>query len=253
MNKADIIYGMHPLSEALKSGKSIDKVFIQKGLQQDSTRKLMNDLREADIPYQFVPKVKLDKITRKNHQGVIAYTSPIEYSKLEWLIPAIYESGETPLLLILDHITDVRNFGAICRSAECAGAHAVVIPEKGAAQVNEDAVKTSAGALMRLPVCRVKSLVDSVKFLKQSGLEIVGCHERGKHAFQQKDLKGPLAMILGSEELGISPALQSVCDADIHIPMKGETGSLNVSVAGALLLYEAIRQRNEHIELPQKG
>lgn len=243
MKASHIIYGVHPIHEALDSAKTIDKVLIQKGLQQESLQKLMPRLREALVPYQYVPKVALDKITRKNHQGIIAYISPIEYTQLEWLLPSIYEKGETPLLIILDHITDVRNFGAICRSAESAGAHAVVIPARGAAQVNEDAVKTSAGALLRIPVCRVQSLADTMAFLSQSGLRVVACHEGGEQAYFEADLGGPTAIIVGSEEVGISPALLNHCSESMRIPMAGQTGSLNVSVASGIALFEALRQR----------
>lgn len=245
MKNSNIIYGVHPLHEALDSAKSVDKVLIQKGINQEGLQKLMPRLREALIPYQYVPKVALDKITRKNHQGIVAYISPIEYTQLEWLLPAVYERGETPLLILLDHVTDVRNFGAICRSAESAGAHAVVIPARGAAQVNEDAVKTSAGALLRVPVCRVQSLSDTVEFLIQSGLRVVACHEGGAHAYFEADLSGPTALVVGSEEVGISPALLNLCTESMHIPMAGQTGSLNVSVASGIALFEVMRQRKQ--------
>lgn len=243
MKKGDIIYGVHPILEAVESSKTVEKVLIQKGMQLESVQKLMPVLREASIPYQYVPKVKLDSLTRKNHQGIVAFISPIEYTNLEWLLPSIYEKGEMPLLVILDHITDVRNFGAVCRSAECAGAHAVIIPSRGAAQVNEDAVKTSAGALLRIPVCRVESLTDTTAFLRNSGVLTVACHEKGEKPYFETDLKVPLAVITGSEDTGISPAVLEAADSSIHIPMTGGTSSLNVSVATAIILFDAARQR----------
>lgn len=243
MKKGDIIYGVHPILEAVESSKTVEKVLIQKGMQLESVQKLMPVLREASIPYQYVPKVKLDSLTRKNHQGIVAFISPIEYTNLEWLLPSIYEKGEMPLLVILDHITDVRNFGAVCRSAECAGAHAVIIPSRGSAQVNEDAVKTSAGALLRIPVCRVESLTDTAAFLKSSGVLTMACHEKGEKPYFEADLKVPLALITGSEDTGISPAVLEAADSSINIPMAGSTASLNVSVATAIVLFDAARQR----------
>lgn len=243
MKRSDIVYGVHPVLEAVDSDKTVDKVLIQKGLDQEHLQKLLSKLRDADVAYQYVPKVKLDSITRKNHQGVLAFISPIEYTKLEWLLPSIYEKGENPLIVVLDHITDVRNFGAICRSAESAGAHAVVIPSKGAAQINEDAVKTSAGALLRLPICREGSLMATIQFLKNSGVVVLACHENGEVNYFDQDLSQPLALIMGSEELGIGPALLEQADSSVCIPMPGTTESLNVSVATAVILFDAVRQR----------
>jgi 23S rRNA (guanosine2251-2'-O)-methyltransferase len=243
MKRSDIIYGYHPVFEALSSGKTIEKVMIQKGLQQENLQKLLGKLKDASVAYQYVPKVKLDSITRKNHQGILAFISPIEYSRLEWLLPSIFERGENPLIVVLDHITDVRNFGAICRSAEGAGAHAVVIPAKGAAQVNEDAVKTSAGALLRIPVCKENNLIDVVKYLKSSGIKVLACHEKAEISYYKTDLSQPTAFVMGSEELGINPVMLQMVDGHVAIPMLGDTESLNVSVATAILLFDALRQR----------
>lgn len=244
MKKKDqLIYGIHPILEALETGKSMEKVMIQKGLNPDTLHKVLPKLKETGTPFQFVPKVKMDKTTSKNHQGVIAMMSPIEFQDLEWLIPSIYESGETPLVLILDRITDVRNFGAICRSAECAGVHAIVIPTKGAAQINEDAIKTSTGAILRIPICRADSLGSTLDFLNESGFKTISCHEKGKEVYHQCDLKSPVAIVMGSEEDGISNNAREASNFSVHIPMKGETKSLNVSVATSILLFEALRQR----------
>ncbi len=238
-----LIYGIHPLLEAVDSGKNIDKVMVQRGLNPDTLQKVLPLLKQHEIPFQFVPKAKLDRVTAKNHQGIIAFISPVEFQDLEWLVPGIYEKGEVPLILILDRITDVRNFGAICRSAECAGVHAVVIPFKGAAQINEDAIKTSAGAILRLPICRAPSLKDAVKYLNGSGFQTVVCDENGKETYFDCDLTIPVAIIMGSEEDGISKNISEVANRTATIPMHGKTESLNVSVATSILLFECLRQR----------
>lgn len=241
--KEQLIYGIHPVLEALETGKPLDKVMVQRGLKAETLQKLLRQLKKFNTPFQFVPKVKLDRTTGKNHQGVIAFLSPIEYQDLEWLLPGIYEKGETPLFLVLDRVTDIRNFGAICRSAECAGVHALIVPEKGAAQVNADAIKTSAGALLRLPICRVKSLVNTLKFLADSGILTLAVHEKADSPYFEKDLSMPLAIIMGSEEDGISDKVLNQSQKSALIPMKGETESLNVSVSAAIVLFETLRQR----------
>ncbi len=238
-----LIYGIHPLLEAVDSGKNIEKVMVQRGLNPDTLQKVLPLLKRHEIPFQFVPKAKLDRVTPKNHQGIIAFISPVEFQDLEWLVPGIYEKGEVPLILILDRITDVRNFGAICRSAECAGVHAVVIPVKGAALINEDAIKTSAGAILRLPICRVPSLKDAVKYLNGSGFQSIVCDEKGKETYYDCDMSVPVAIIMGSEEDGISKNISEVANRSATIPMQGKTESLNVSVATSILLFECLRQR----------
>ncbi len=238
-----LLYGVHPVLEALDTGKIIEKVMVQRGLNPETLQKLLPKLKRAEIPFQFVPKAKLDRVTGKNHQGVIGFISPVEFQDLEWLVPSIYERGEVPFILILDRITDVRNFGAICRSAECAGVHAVVIPLKGAAQINEDAIKTSAGAILRIPVCRAASLQQVVEYLNESGLDTVACTEKGKDVYFETDLNGPLALIMGSEEDGISRNIMEAVNKSVSIPMPGKTESLNVSVATGILLFESLRQR----------
>lgn len=242
-NKEFIAYGIHPISEALKEGKPMEKVLIQKGLKGDAAYKIVNDLRQADVPIQYVPKAKLDRITGKTHQGLIAYISPIEYQNIEWLLPDIYEKGETPFILVLDGITDVRNFGAICRTAECAGVHAVIIPLKGSAQIGPDAIKTSAGALLKLPICRSANLSETLKFLKNSGLGIIACHEKAELNHTDADLTAPAAIMMGSEENGIYIENLATSTEQIRIALKGSTSSLNVSTATGIILFEALRQR----------
>ena len=187
---------------------------------------------------------KLNQFTRKNHQGVVALISPILYHNLDQLVPGLYESGEVPLLLVLDSITDVRNFGAIARSAECAGVHGLIIPKSGSARIHEDAVKTSAGALLTVPVCRVASLANAIKFLKNSGIRIIGATEKATENLYKADLKDPMAFVLGSEEKGIQTSILALCDQEVSIPVYGQIASLNVSVAASLLMYEAVRQRS---------
>lgn len=242
-NKEFIAYGIHPVSEALKEGKPIEKVLVQKGLRGETAHEVINGLRRAEVPIQYVPKVKLDRITGKNHQGIIAYISPIEYQNIEWLLPTLYEKGETPLVLVLDGITDVRNFGAICRTAECAGVHAVVVPAKGSAQIGPDAIKTSAGALLQIAVCRSVNLSASLDFLKTSGLKIIACHEKAEANYTDVDLSSPAALIMGSEENGIQIENLATSTEQIRIPLKGHTSSLNVSTATGVILFEALRQR----------
>lgn len=241
--KEQLIYGIHPVMEALEAGKPLDKVMIQRGLRHETLQKVLSHLKKFNTPFQFVPKTKLDRTTGKNHQGLIAFLSPVEYQDLQWLLPSIFEKGETPLLLILDRVTDIRNFGAICRSAECAGVHAIIVPEKGSAQINADAIKTSAGALLRVPICRVKSLVNTLKYLADSGIKSYAVHEKAKTPYYQQDLSIPLAIVMGSEEDGISDKVLIETQLSVVIPMKGETESLNVSVSTAIILFETLRQR----------
>ncbi|MFN3557056.1 MAG: 23S rRNA (guanosine(2251)-2'-O)-methyltransferase RlmB [Bacteroidales bacterium] len=238
------IFGIRPILESLEAGNIPEKILIQKGLTGQSFQQLFQQVRKLEIPYQMVPVEKLNSITRKNHQGVIAQVAMIAYHKLEQVIPGIYEKGETPLLVLLDRITDVRNLGAIARSAECAGAHALVIPEKGSATVTADAIKTSAGALSRLPVCRERELLESISFLQHSGIKVVACTEKAANPVFKANLTGPLALIMGSEDKGISTACLRMADDQVSIPQAGKTASLNVSVAAGVVLFEILRQKN---------
>ena len=204
---------------------------------------LLSLLKSKGIQYSKVPVEKLNSITRKNHQGIIGFVSPISYGSLDHVISSAYAAGDSPLILVLDRITDVRNFGAICRSAECAGVHAIVVPSRGSAQINSDAMKTSAGALNYIPVCRENNLETTIRFLQDNGLTVVACTEKTTTPIYDLDLNMPLAIILGSEEDGILPQLIKKADVIGRIPMRGKISSLNVSVAAGILIYEAVRQR----------
>lgn len=239
------IFGIRPLIEALEKGDRPEKVLIQQGLIGENFQQLFQIIRREKIPHQMVPVEKLNRVTRKNHQGVIAFISLISYQPLDQLLPMIYDRGEMPLLVLLDRVTDVRNLGAIARSAECFGAHAIVIPDKGSAPVNADAIKTSAGALSRLPVCREGNILETIAFLKASGIKVIAATEKSTESVDQADMKGPLAIIMGSEDKGISFPILKMADQSVSIPMKGSIASLNVSVAAGILLFEAHRQRIE--------
>ncbi len=245
MGKDNIIYGFQPVIEAIKSGKVIDRLFVQKNLHPHKDQIVRQITKLHEIPLQYVPKEKLNRLTMHNHQGLVAFISAIEYTDIEVLLPGVFEKGKTPFILILDSITDVRNFGAIARTAECAGVDAILIASKGAAQVNEVAVKTSAGALNRIPVCRNHNLKDAITFLKQSGLKILAATEKADTLYYVTDYKMPLAIILGSEERGVSGEYLKLCDETIKIPLNGEIESLNVSVATGIVLFEAVKQRME--------
>jgi len=243
MEEQNLIFGMRAVIEAVNAGKEIEKIILQKGLSNELYNQLRQALKGQTIPIQFVPPEKLKRVTDKNHQGVIAYLTEITYYSAEELLTNIFEKGKTPLLLILDRITDVRNFGAIARSAECAGVDFIIIPSRGAAQINGDAIKTSAGALHRIPVCREDNLKHVIEYLKESGLQIIACHEKTDKLFFEADFKKPSAIIMGSEENGISGEYIKRSDAQVKIPMPGKTASLNVSVATGIILFEAVRQR----------
>lgn len=238
------VFGIRAVMEAIESGKEIESLFIQRGLSGHLLQELKQLLKEHQISYQQVPVEKLDRITRKNHQGVIAVISPITYQQVEHVVPVIYEKGEVPLILILDGITDVRNLGAIARSAECAGVHALVVPKRGSAEINPDAIKTSAGALYKIDVCREEDLTQTVRFLQESGIKVVVCTEKTSETIYQQDYTGPLALIMGAEDEGVSNHLIRIADGLAKIPMMGEIGSLNVSVASGVVLFEAVRQRS---------
>lgn len=242
--KNNRIFGSRPIIEALDSGKTIDKLMVQKGLRNDIINELLSKARNLDVPIQYVPLEKLNRLTRKNHQGVFAFLSPIDFYSIENILPGIYETGKMPLLLILDRLSDVRNFGAIARTAECCGVNAIIIPEKGSASINEDAVKTSAGALFKIPVCKVKSLKETVNFLQLSGISVVAATEKTNDLIYDVNYTQPTAIVMGSEENGVSNDILRSADYLAKLPMLGEIGSLNVSVACGAFLYEVIRQRS---------
>lgn len=243
MKETDCIYGLRPVIEAVRAGKPIDRLLIKQGLQGAIYHELMAEVRKYNIAYQIVPLERIELVTRKNHQGVLAWLSLIEFQSIANLLPMIFENGEDPLIIALDGVSDVRNFGAIVRTAECLGAHAVIIPEKGSARITADAIKTSAGALHSFPVCREKSIVRSIEYLRESGLKVIAAGEKSGSPVYEADLKGPAVLIMGSEDQGISRELLSISDQQIMIPMKGKIESLNVSVAAGILLYEIVRQR----------
>ncbi|MFI5219905.1 MAG: 23S rRNA (guanosine(2251)-2'-O)-methyltransferase RlmB [Bacteroidia bacterium] len=243
MKTENIIYGTRAVIEVIRSGKEPERIFIQQGLSNPLIHELKLLLNENKIVYQPVPAEKLNRLTKKNHQGVVCFISEISYYNIEEIVPAVFEEGKVPLILILDRITDVRNFGAIVRSAECAGADAVIIPSRGAAQVNADAVKTSAGALHRVKICRENNLKETIDYLKQSGISVIACTEKTDELIYSADFKLPSAIILGSEDEGISPEYLKRCDNKVKIPMSGKIASLNVSVAAGIVLFEVLRQR----------
>jgi len=229
--------------EAISAGKDIERVLLQKRGDSAASQELFSLLRQKKIEFQFVPVEKLDRVTRKNHQGVIAYISQVSYTPLDEIVNRAYESGKDPFIVILDQITDVRNFGAIARTCECAGVDGIVIPDKGSVRISADAVKTSAGALMKIPVARVSSLRETIKYLSLSGLSVVAATEKTENELYGSDLTGPMALIMGSEDLGISASLLDMSSKRVKIPMLGEISSLNVSVAAGVIIYEITRQR----------
>ncbi|MEM6641935.1 MAG: 23S rRNA (guanosine(2251)-2'-O)-methyltransferase RlmB [Bacteroidota bacterium] len=241
--KLDIIYGIRSVLEAVKAGQQMERVFLQKNLKGDLYKELMLVLHQQTVPLSKVPIERINKFTRKNHQGVVALISPIQYHKLEHLVPQLFEEGKSPLLLLLDEVTDVRNFGAIARSAECMGVDGIVIPTRGGAQVNEDAMKTSAGAFNYLPVSRVNQLLEAVDLLKSSGYQIISCTEKAQKLLSDIDFSSPTALVMGSEEHGISSQIMEASDSLVQIQLTGEIESLNVSVATGIALYEIQRQR----------
>lgn len=243
MEKNDYIFGIRAILEAIESGKTIDKVLIRRDLGGELAKELLDKVREYDIVVQRVPLERLNRITMKNHQGAIAQLSPVGYHRLDNIIPQLYEDGKIPFALVLDGVTDARNFGAIARSADCAGVDFIVVPERGSASVTSDAVKASAGALFYVPVCRERDTLTAVKKLKENGYLVVGASEKGAQSYIDADYTVPVAIVMGSEDTGISPEVLRQCDRLAAIPILGNIGSLNVSVAAGVILYEAVRQR----------
>lgn len=243
MDDKDYIFGLRAIIEAIQAGKEIDKILMKKDLQGELATELTQLLQRRDIPLQRVPVEKLNRITRRNHQGAIAMLSAVTYGRLENLVPQLYEEGRLPFVIVLDGITDVRNFGAIARTAECVGADCIVLPQRGSVSVGADAVKTSAGALHYIPVCREKNILSAVRFLKDTGFNVVGVSEKADVNYTQGDYTAPVALVMGAEDTGITPEVIRQCTSLVSIPMFGNIGSLNVSVAAGVMMYEVVRQR----------
>ena len=244
MKEKEMIFGIRAVIEAAEAGKDIDKVLVKRELSGELFKELQEVLRRYEIPMQKVPLERIDRITRKNHQGVIAFTSAVTYQKLEQIVPFLYEQGKNPFIVVLDGITDVRNFGAIARTCEVAGVDAIVIPARGSVSVNADAIKTSAGALHTLPVCRENNLKEAVVFLKNSGIKVIAATEKAAKNHTETDLSVPVAILMGSEDEGVSTEILRITDDLVKIPQFGTIQSLNVSVAAGVMIYEVIRQIN---------
>lgn len=245
MKNDKMIFGLHSVLEAFEAGKEIDKIFIRRGLKTEQTEAIVREAAERTIPVMHVPVEKLDRLTTKNHQGVVAILSAIEYTRLDQLLPMLYEQGKSPFLLLLDGITDVRNFGAIARTAECAGVDAIIIPERGSVSVGGDAIKTSAGALHRIPVCRVTSIPRAIGDLKEYGVRIVAASEKAADLYTDVSMELPLGIVMGAEDTGPSVDTLRMADSIVAIPQVGAIGSLNVSVAAGIIVYEVVRQQKQ--------
>lgn len=244
--QTSLLYGIHPVKEALESGHTIDKVWIIEGHLQGQLYELMGMFRNRGIIWKQVPAVKLNSLVNGNHQGIVISLSVVDFAKIENVVDMAYEMGEDPFILVLDGITDVRNFGAIARTASCSGIHGIVVPEVGSAPIGPDAMKTSAGALMHIPVCRTQSLHHTLKYLKNAGLRIIGTTEKTENVLYEQDLSGPLAIVMGSEDTGMEKETEKMCDDFVRIPISTRgVESLNVSVATGVVVYEVIRQRTK--------
>ena len=243
MKKDDFIFGYYPVLEALEAGATLDKIFIHQGSEAHRFESIIKISAERDIPVNLVPLVKLDKLTRSNHQGIVAYLSPISFVSLEALISAQEEKENPGLFIVLDQLTDARNFGGIIRTAECTGASGIIIQKTGGAPVNADTVKTSAGAVFNVPMCKVDHVKDAIYYLQGSGYKIFGASEKATENYFNSDFKAPVAIVMGSEDKGISKSVLGLLDGLISVPMLGKTKSLNVSVAAGAILFEVLRQR----------
>lgn len=242
--KNDIIFGIRAVIEAIQADKEIDKILVKKDIQSELSKELFAAVKGTSIPVQRVPVERINRITRKNHQGVVAFVSSVTYQKTEDLVPFFFEQGKNPFFVMLDGLTDVRNFGAIARTCECAAVDGIIIPAKGSVTVNADAMKTSAGALHTLPVCKEKSLKQTLEFLKNSGFRLIAATEKGDYEYTKANYSGPVCLIMGAEDKGVSYENLALCDEWVRIPILGNIESLNVSVAAGILIYEALKQRN---------
>ncbi|WP_372918081.1 23S rRNA (guanosine(2251)-2'-O)-methyltransferase RlmB [Salegentibacter sp.] len=237
------IFGIRAVLEAIQSGKAIDKVYIQKGLSGPLFQELNQQLNKGEFNISYVPVEKLNKLAKGNHQGVVASISPVSFRSIEEVVAQAFEETSTPLFLLLDQITDARNFGAIIRTAECTGVNAIIFPEKGSAAVNADTVKTSAGAVFNVPLCKVNHIKDAVYYLQSSEVQVIAATEKTNDTIYQVDFKKASALIMGSEAKGVSNSILNAVDVKAKLPMFGTIESLNVSVACGAMLYEAVRQR----------
>lgn len=242
--KNEMIFGIRAVIEAIQAGKEIDKIIIKKDIQSELSKELLTVVKDMHIPIQRVPVECINRMTKKNHQGVVAFISPIAYQSVEQLVPTLFEEGKNPLFIMLDGITDVRNFGAIARTCECAGVDAIIIPSKNSVSVNADAIKTSAGALHTIPVCRETNLTTTIKYLKACGFNIIAATEKGDYDYTKANYTLPTCIIMGAEDKGVAYEHLALCDEWIKIPLYGSIESLNVSVAAGVVIYEAIKQRN---------
>ena len=245
MKKETLLFGIYPVIEALKAKQTIDKAYVQKGLQSPKIDAIVADLEALNTTISYVPLEKMEKLCRSNHQGIILISSPIEFVALETMVEAVLESKKTPLFLILDQISDVRNFGAILRTAECTGVDGVIIQKKGGAPVSGDTVKTSAGAIFNIPICKVDHIKDAIYYLQGSGITTVAATEKTQDTIYNLELNEPMAIVMGSEGLGVSKSVLSIVDKKASLPLLGVINSLNVSVACGALLYEVVRQRSK--------
>lgn len=243
MEKQTQIFGIRAIIEAINSGEILDKIFLQKGLQGDLFNELESIIRKNAINSSYVPVEKLNRLTKGNHQGAVAQISPIAFHDLETLVSSVVESGKTPLFLLLDQLSDVRNFGAIIRTAECTGVNGIIIQKKGGAPVNGDTIKTSAGAVFKVPICKVDHIKDAVFYMQASGIKVIAATEKTDDTLYDVSFTEPCAIIMGSEDRGINPSILKVVDAKAKLPILGDIESLNVSVACGAFLYEAVRQR----------
>jgi len=243
MQKETTIYGIRAVIEAIKSGENIDKIFIQKGLRGELSSELETQVKANRLNASYVPAQKLDRLSKNNHQGVVAQISPIEFQDLDKLITQVIDSKNTPIFLLLDQISDVRNFGAIIRTAECTGVSGIIIQKKGGAPVNGDTIKTSAGALFKIPICKVDHIKDAIFHMQASDIKVIAATEKSKKTVYDVSFKEPCAIVMGSEGKGINPSVLKLANEKVKLPILGEIASLNVSVACGAFLYEAVRQR----------
>lgn len=243
-DKTNTIFGIYPIKEALASNVFFDKVYVQKGMESDKIEGLIKDLEKANVSISFVPTEKLNRLTRGNHQGIVALTSPVAIQSLESVVESVLATAKVPLFLVLDQITDVRNFGAILRTAECTGVDGVIIQKSGGAPITGDTVKTSAGAIFKIPICKVDHIKDAIFYLQGSGITTIAATEKAKETLYSVNFTGPLAIVMGSEGKGVSHSVLNLVDQKASLPLLGEINSLNVSVACGAFLYEVVRQRN---------